>query len=187
LADTKESFKYERGGWFELGVAATKSSEDSDPVGVCMLAYDYSGKTLISLKERIVRKREERTWVHNLKGGLTWVVSNREEGQLFPDDLVDKVNGIGQSIARKLQGVGITTIADLKNITEHKLSETAAAKVGRGMPLQTLKQYQAVASSTSEITTFPNFVTIHRKEANPYLARYGHELWEKEIDQSITL
>jgi hypothetical protein len=188
LADTKKrsKVKYEKEGRFGLGVTATKSSEDSDPVGVRMLAYDYSGKTLISLKERDARRREEITRVHNLKGGLPWVMSNREEGQLFLDDLVGEVNGIGDSIAKKLQDVGITNIADLKNMTEQKLNETAAAKLGRGMSLQTLKQYQAVAS-TSEITTPPNLVTNYRKEANPYLARFGHQLWEKEIDQSITL
>jgi hypothetical protein len=113
-------------------------------------------------------------------------VSNREEGQLFLDDLVGKVNGIGDSIAKKLQDVGITTIADLKNMTEQQLNETAAAKLGRGMSLQTLKQYQAVAS-TSQINTPPKLVTNHRKEANPYLGRFGHQLWEKEIDQSVTL
>jgi hypothetical protein len=178
--------KYEKEGRFGLGVAATKSSEDYDPLGVRMLAYDYSGKTLISIKERDAKRREEITRVLNLKGGLSWVVSKREEGQLFLDDLVGEVNGIGASIAKKLQDVGISTIADLKNMTEHKFNETAAAKLGRGMSLQILKQYQAVAS-TSEITTPPNLITNYRKEANPYLARFGQRLWKKEIDQSITL
>jgi hypothetical protein len=131
--------KYEKEGRFGLGVAATKSSEDYDPLGVRMLAYDYSGKTLISIKERDAKRREEITRVLNLKGGLSWVVSKREEGQLFLDDLVGEVNGIGASIAKKLQDVGISTIADLKNMTEHKFNETAAAKLGRGMSLQILK------------------------------------------------
>jgi hypothetical protein len=47
-----------------------------------MSAYDYSGKTLISLKGRDAKKREEITQVQNLKGGLPWVVSKRE-GNLF--------------------------------------------------------------------------------------------------------
>jgi hypothetical protein len=68
-----------------VGVAATKFSEDYDPLGVRMLAYDYSGKTLISLKERDAKRKEEITWVQNLKGGLPWVVGSREEGHLtFP-------------------------------------------------------------------------------------------------------
>jgi predicted RecB family nuclease len=98
------------------------------------------------------------------------------------------VNDIGDSIAKKLQDVGITTIAaDLKNMTEQKLNETVGAKDGRGMlSLQILKQYQAVAS-TSEITTPANLVTNCRKGATPYVARSGNQLWEKEIDQSITL
>ncbi len=114
-------------------------------------------------------------------------MGNQDDKQLFLDDLVGEMNGIGDSIAKKLQTVGITTIADLKNMTEQKLNDTAAAKLGRGMSLQTLKQYQAVAS-TSEINTPPNLVTNYRMEANPYLARFGHQLcWDKEIDQSITL
>jgi hypothetical protein len=67
------------------------------------------------------------------------------------------------------------------NMTEHKVNETAATQLGRGMSLQILKQYQAYAS-TSEITTPPNLVTNYRKEANPNLTRFGHQSWEKEID-----
>jgi predicted RecB family nuclease len=111
-------------------------------------------------------------------------VSNREEGQLFLDGMVGEVNGIGDSIAaKKLQHVGITTITNLKNMTEQKVSETAATKLGRMISLQMLKQYQAVAS-TSEISIPPDLVTNHRKEANPYLARFGHQLWEKETGKS---
>ena len=141
LADTTKRLKvkYEKEGWFGLGVAATKSSPVSDPLGQRILAYDYSGKTLISLNERDAKRREEITRVKNLKGGLPWVVSNREEGQLFLDDPVREVNGVGDSIAKKLQDVGISTIADLKNMTEQKLSEIAAAKLGRGMSHQILK------------------------------------------------
>jgi hypothetical protein len=78
--------KYEKEGWLGLGVAATKSNQDLDPLGVRMLAYDYSGKTLISLNERDAKRREEITRVQNLKGG-----SNRKEGQLFLDDLVGDI------------------------------------------------------------------------------------------------
>jgi hypothetical protein len=151
-----------------------------------MLAYDYSGKTSISLNERDAERREEISSAQKLKGGLPWVVSNREEGQPFLDDLVGEVNVIGDYIAKKLQDVGITTNADLKNMTKQKSDETAAAKLGRGWSLQILKQYQAVASR-SEITAPPNLVTNYRKEANPYVAMFGHQLWEKKIDKSITL
>jgi hypothetical protein len=74
----KLKIEYEKEGRFGLGVAATKSSEDYDPLGVRMLAYNYSGKTLISIKEKDAKRREELTRVQNLKGGLPWVVSNRE-------------------------------------------------------------------------------------------------------------
>ncbi len=77
---------------------------------------------MISLDKRDTKRREEITRVKNLKGGLAWVVSNREEGQLFLDNLVGEVNGIGDSIAKKLQDVGINTISDLKNMTEQKLN-----------------------------------------------------------------
>jgi nucleotidyltransferase/DNA polymerase involved in DNA repair len=152
-----------------------------------MLAYD-SGKTLIPLNVRDTKRREEiLTRVKNPKGGAPWVVSNRERGQLFFDDLVvGEVNGIGDSTAKKLQHVGITTMADLNNITEQKLSETADAIFGQGISLQILKHYHNVAS-TSETTAPPNLVTNYRKEVNSYLARFGHQLWEKEIDKSIML
>jgi predicted RecB family nuclease len=89
------------------------------------------------------------------------------------------VNGIGDSIAQKLQDVGIYTIADLKNMAEHNLNETAATKFGRGMSLQILKQYQDVAS-TSEITTPPNLFTNYRKEANPCLAS---KVWSSVMEE----
>jgi predicted flap endonuclease-1-like 5' DNA nuclease len=151
-----------------------------------MLAYDYSGKILISLDDRKIKRNEEINRVKNLKGGAPWVISNREEGQLFLDDKVGEVNGIGDSVTSRLQTVGITTIADLKNMTEQKVRDIAGKKLGRGMSLQMLKQYQAVAS-TSEISAPPDLVTNYRKEENPYLARFGDQSWEKEIDKSITL
>jgi hypothetical protein len=136
LADTTNRLKvkYEKEGRFGLGlgVAPTKSSQDSDPLGVRMLRYDYSGKTLISLNERDAKSKERGNSLGlKSQGGLPLVVSKREEGQLFRDDLFGEVNGIGDSIANKLQDVGITAIADLKNMIEQKLNETAAANLAR--------------------------------------------------------
>ena len=74
--------KYEKEGRYGLGVAATKLTADSEPVGVHMLAFDYSEKTIITLKERDAKRREEVIRVKSLKGGAPWLVSCREEGQL---------------------------------------------------------------------------------------------------------
>jgi hypothetical protein len=146
-ATKRGKVKYEKEGRFGIGVAAIKPSQDWNPLGVRMLGYAYSGKALISLDERDAKMREGITRGY-LKGGAPWVVSNREEVQLLLDDMVGGVNGIGDSITKRLQHLGITTIAKLKNMTEQKVSETAAAKLGRRISLQMLKQYRGVASTS---------------------------------------
>jgi predicted flap endonuclease-1-like 5' DNA nuclease len=89
---------------------------------------------LVSLDEREAKMRGEVTRVKHLKGGAPWVVSNREEGQLFLDDMVGEVNGIGDSITKKLQHVGITTTTNLKNMTEEKVGRQQLQNLPGGCP-----------------------------------------------------
>ena len=100
------------------------------------------------------------------------------------------MDGIGDSdansIGPKLNRNGLHTIADLKNLTEQRMGELAGLKLGRGMSLHKFRQYQA-AASTVENNAPTDMVKDYRKDENPYLARFGPDLWEEEIDRSITL
>jgi len=92
------------------------------------------------------------------------------------DSSIDGRINLGNSSAIKDGSIELQILAD-------------ALEAGKSMDEATLlvNEHRFEDGSQPENSAPADLVTDYRKEENPYLARFGLHLWEKEIDKSITL
>ena len=120
----------------------------------------------------------------NLKGGHQsgWIQEDPSaKGNLYQDDTLDKLKGIGKTTMKKLNECGIRFIIDLR-----KIEENEAEKISKesGISLKRVIDYIAMAK-TSLTTNRPGAID-HRKAPNPYQSRYSNE-WREKIETSTFL
>ena len=58
--------------------------------------FDYSGKVILSLKDYEARIEKEIKRVKDLASGGEWIEKRRKKGELWANDTVDKITGVGE-------------------------------------------------------------------------------------------
>ena len=86
--------------------------------GVRMLLFDYTGKTILSIKDYEDMIQKEIRRVKALKGECApWVVSQKEEGKVYRLDTTKALKHIGDKNEKQLADIGIKTVGDFFKVT----------------------------------------------------------------------
>jgi hypothetical protein len=170
-----------------LGVAVRQDPVTKTKTGVRLPAFDYTSKTVLTIKDFQVQRDKEIARVKSKDGGK-WSGSKRPKKTaadfvLYEDDHVGKLDGISETggPAKKMQADdGITTvkglvIAALTNSRYKKHAEAAKKANGGYGP----KPGAYVRSGN-----------VHSAEENPYASLHGTEVmpsgklkWQEAIDK----
>ena len=175
--------KYEKECRMGLGCAMVAPLDDDgcrmDSVGRRCKLFSYTGKVLISLSDYQKMKSIEIDRVRkHTSASSKWIEKRREEGKVYANEKVTKLKKCGNVTARKLKTVGIETVQHLKDIPDPD-----CFVLPTGLPKSTFKLVWTHAKEAS-CEDVPEDLD-HRKEANPYLSRYGND-WETHIKKSPT-
>ena len=154
--------KYLEENRFSLGCA--KVERGGEEIGLRAKVFDYSGQWILTIKDWTAKVWAEVARVKALPGsGAPWVVGKREPGELWMEDSVIFVKGVGPAKQANLELSGITTVAQL-------LATTCPS-------LAALRAHAASALPGS----FPVDRVVDHKEAdNPYESLYGTR-WQEVI------
>lgn len=184
--DTKLHCKYPKEGRFCFGVSAVELN-DGRIEGRRCATFDYSAKNLITItgEEKLIQEELKR--VRALKTEGQWVDKRtRLPGLLFENDSVMVLDKIAEKTAERLSNHGIKTVLDMKMITASGISAIIADKNFR-VSETTLRDWQAKTDQAQQGSTPYRVRKDHRQNDNPYLSRYGPDLWLSEIRKCTAL
>jgi hypothetical protein len=172
----KMKVKYAKEARFCFGCAVVTRKDDptNKRIGRRCEPFDYSEKTLLSIKEFGARQKTEISRVKSLSSGGEWVFDPRPKGRIYQYDSVTVLKGCAKTTQAKLKEFKIT-VGDLKTLN------TSIKEQLEQVPRMPLEKLIAQASTCSE--EFAPKRTDYRTKANPYEARYGDE-WERKIEQT---
>ena len=112
---TKTQFKYPEQGRFSFGVAKVQKVGLDLPVGVRMEEINYTGKNIVTIEVYEKHINEEIARVRGITGGNAsiWVVNHRPRGELWKEDAITALPGVGGKKGETLVAAGIETVNDL--------------------------------------------------------------------------
>jgi predicted flap endonuclease-1-like 5' DNA nuclease len=176
--------KYEKQVRLCLGCAATMDSSGK-VTGRVAKSFDYSGRIVLTIKDWNARMYTEFKRVKGLTSKSSqWVENTRKEGDLWRNDDVTLVKGIGPAAKQKLGDHGITTVGELKSLSDELIKTIAEARdkahrVGK----DTLEKYRESVQGCFDEDA-PVLIKDHRKAENPYASLFGEEFWEAKLKQA---
>ena len=106
---------------FCAGVAKVRSPVDETISSIQFPLWNYSVKTIVSLKDAITLRNIKIDEVKKTGKEEKWVESQCTPGEFYLDDDVDKVKQIAKQTKRKLHSVGIMTVRHLCDMTQAQL------------------------------------------------------------------
>ena len=161
-------------------VKAVKTDEGNTKVGVRLKPFDYSGKTILTIKDWNARTKDEIARVQNLSDKLgLWVIDPRKPGALYRNDVTSILNGCGPIMKAMLLAHGIETVGQLKEQTSATLQKICNIKQTRLEALHAQAQRCWDADAPDRVD--------YRLTPNPYLAKFGDKQWEERIAKTKNL
>ena len=161
-------------------------AEDAEVVGKRAAPWFYSYRWLLSEGESLDKEAEADAEAHKRRGEVEgrkeWTTGLREEGELYLQDSLEHIAGIGPGKKKTLEELSppITTVQEL-------LAVDVTAATIPGITHASLKKFQDAARTANGGTgpkdgAFPDhLVKDHREEEHPYKSRYGEEKWREEM------
>jgi hypothetical protein len=183
---TKLHCKYPKEGRFCVGVSAVELS-DGRIEGCHCATFDYFAKNLITImgEEKLIKEDLKR--VRELKTEGQWVKKRTHlPGRLFENDSVMVLDKIAEKTTERLSKHGIKTLLDMKMIIASEISAIMADKKNR-VSENTLRDWRAKTEQANQGSTPVRIRRDHRENDNPYLLRYGPDLWMTKIRQCSAL
>ena len=176
---TKTSFKFPEQARFSFGVASVLPISASAPVGKRIEMFDYTGKNICTREVYKKHMKEECNRVKSLTGKcLPWYVDPRPKDEVWMDDPIKKMKGIGGTKGDTLMAAGIMTVGDIKRKSDKEL--LTLAPLLKGLSLAGLTELR---DHPSHLGACNHVVVDHRSKSNPYQSRYG-SFWEEEIKKT---
>ncbi len=103
----------------------------------------------------------------------------RQKGDIWDNDKLTFVPGIGPVKAAKLSSVGINSIQDLKNTSDEEVNRIAL--VTKQRPSVIFKWREATKLAKPGDSEFPKYFDHIEGNDNPYIAKYGLDNWKESI------
>ena len=165
-----------------LGMYMDQFSDGPDPIyiGKRCYPYDYTGKLILSPSDWDSKEVEEFIRVRELPNPGPWVkISKSLNGEIYWDDDVKVIAGIGKKKAKYLRDESVFTVKDLMDATNEKLLSIEA--IGHNH----LQKWQTKAKEHCKAQNRPEKID-YRKFPNPYLARFGPN-WRMHLKKASSM
>ena len=165
-------------------------AEGEDKTGICLEAFDYTAKNILSISDYREQIDKQIRKVRALSPGnatLDWVQSEREAGAIYRNNPLSKINlkGISMKMFEKLAGFGIKTVNDLIALHDDEARISELMKSMNKSYGQKLKTLTAHCFDTAIRSNAP--ISIHHyRDANPYKRKFG-DSWEDKITKTTAL
>jgi hypothetical protein len=161
-------------------------SDDGKPIreGRRANPFNYSGKTVVTIKDFGEKMKKQIEHVRNLKTKGDWVCKNGDDGVIYQSDRVNKLKGLGDQSTKKLAVRDIKTVAGIRAMSEEDiafLTSHGKNPISRELLLQFRAEAQTCFNEDRPAST------DYRKAANPYIARFGEDNWKEEIKKTSFL
>ena len=154
------------------GVKLAREGRRCDP-------FDYSTKLLITVDDyNKYIEQEFRRVKSTSDNSKYWITVSREVGKLYADDKLDRLNKCGSKTLKKFRSIGVFTVYDLAILPKDDCFSVP------GISIKLMESMLQQVSEASTETSPP--VVDHRKAANPYLSKFGPDVWEEKIRGSQT-
>ena len=179
--------KYQTEGRFALGVAVIEK-EDGVKEGVRINMFDYTNKTIICHADWTKKVKEEIDRVKNLQRGTKgWVQSSREDGNLYMNDDLGILKGIGKKVKERIEEYlqRRATVRDLVEIVQCEGRINDLVNAVSGMSKRKIEKIKKQLEDNVPIDGDIPEIKDYRQYDNPYLERYKDD-WEKKIAESVT-
>jgi hypothetical protein len=156
---------------FGCAMVNVLGTEEQQIVGKRARSFDYSGKTIISIKAENQNIKNECDRVRKLpRASGKWVYDPRAKGTVYADEPTGALPKIGTVLKKRLDSFGIMTVKAIKELTDFQIFEMSTAPANK-IAASRLKTFRLLASTAlpgrpPEIVDFLQF-------DNPYLAKYG--------------
>lgn len=176
----RKKFKYSDEARVCLGVAMVEllENEEKKNVGRRGLVFSYTGKWITTIPTHAKYRKEQMGIIKKSAGTGGWTESGRNAGELFMEDSVCEVKGIG---ARKVEllrtRLGITTVKELSEIDDIEIDDHCGQNTG--LTCKWVKRKRDICKKAQPGPYPPDIQ--HHKADNPYLSRYGED-WERHCD-----
>ena len=158
--------KYEKEGRFGLGCAVVAPLDTDELVGRVCPAFDYSGKTILSLDDFDKQMRQEFSRVRQLSDKTrTWITTTRDPQDIFSNDSLSVLDKVGKKTEEKLLAAGVSNVGELKKMKQEELKNI------KGISEKNLTFIWTQCQLAKDECAPPT--TDHRKAANPYESKYG--------------
>jgi hypothetical protein len=182
-----------------------KVNDDEEEEGVRLDAFDYSTKTIVSIKDY---KEATATLIASVKKltasvGTGWIISGRESNAIYRSDdlkfLVGRKNsegkalGMGKKKLEAFKSMNYNTVGDVGNLHGNDVAiDALVAQGGRGFTKPFVMTIIAVCR-TDVCDGEPVPDVNHLQAENPFESRYGNEpsgiynkpCWEEEIRKKL--
>jgi len=175
----KLNVKYETEGRFGLGCACVQPVDSEGFEGRSCEIFDYSGRTIITIKDYEACKKNEFDRIRKLKDtSKVWISKQRPNNVIYEEEPLTALDGIGKAKAKKIfDEIDVDKIRQFPDLNDDacKQMKSSNKKFVDKIRLQTK---DALPGS-------PPPPKDHRKADNPYLSRYGDD-WEVYLKKSMS-
>ena len=145
--------------------------------------FNYTGRVILTHKDYKLRIDSEIKRVKKLKFGGQWVLNSNknQEYDIYSDDTVEKIPGIGDVTKRKMHVNDVYTVKDLIDLTEEMI-DNIDNMLKIAVQLFRQAAHEIVDGRPKDKHKRPHKID-YRKADNPYEARYGAD-WMDELKKS---
>ena len=179
---TKTTFKFPEQARFSFGVATVCASGGTKLVGKRCPMFNYTGQNIVTREVFGKHMKEECDRVKKLKGKcLPWFEDTRPKGEVWMQDSIVLMKGVGGKKGNQLMDIGIKTVQDIKQKTDEDLLALSSTLLG----ISFLWLWQ-LRDTPAHPGSCPHIVIDHKKNDNPYFSKYGGN-WEEEIRKTVFL
>jgi hypothetical protein len=151
--------------------------------GCRLKPFIYSNKVILTIKEWKKKEEAEIKRIKSLNMNSYWLSSNRSSNQLYLDDKIDLMKGVGPSTFEKLKLAKIYVVWELLGLDDISIKE---ASLLSKLPISKIKNLMLTASDVVIHSNAPIEID-YRLAEDPYLAKFGPEGRMVEIKKSVTL
>ena len=147
-----------------------------------MREVNYTGKNIVTIEVYKKYMKEEIDRVRGLTGGRNsvWVHNPRPEGVVWAEDPIRMMPGAAGKKGRTMVAAGIEFVKDIVGKSDEEIKELK--KNTPGISIVKLTEWRNYVPCEGAC---PHTIVDHRKAPNPYLSRYGEDLWESKINTSV--
>jgi predicted flap endonuclease-1-like 5' DNA nuclease len=176
--------KFPKEARFSFGVCVRKNADGVEE-GIRLPFFNYTGKKIVTMQRYEKLVIDELSRVNAIPRGEKRELENwagykqRKKGDIWENDKLTYLQGIGPVKAAKLSSVGINSINDLKNTSDEEVKSIAL--VTKQKPSVIFKWREATKLAKPGDSEFPKYFDHIEGNDNPYIAKYGLDNWKESM------